>query len=193
MKITLSRKVYIYFLMLLAFSFVSCSNTDQSAPMLENTLKANEQHPSYQVLQDVVKKQLRSWIADGIEDTQVLTECPWKIDEAVFFNSQKDRAYLLLLIQDDLEGAKLDYVYVMYAALEKKHWNIYFAGLPNLIFPRSGNQPASWNELSQMARAELSKQYLNPQGQINDQFVNQAYTADLKAKQAKFLTKKLHR
>ena len=127
-----------------------------------------------------------------IAHVEVLVECPWKLDEAVFFNSRKDRAYLLLLIQDNLQKAELDYVYVIYAALEENKWQIYFAGLPNLVFPRASPamKPIEMDRLSVLAKAELAKNYLSGDGAIKDQFVDRAYTADLKKKHDKFLRKK---
>ena len=160
--------------------------------MFEEKLTEYQKDPAYAAVQAEASKKLNEWIAAGLEDVQILKECIWKLDDAVFFNSRKDRAYLLLPIQDNLEDAELDYAYVMYAALEDGKWNIYFAGLPNFVFPRErfDNKPISLDKLSELSRAELQKGYMDKNGKVNDAFVDKPYNDDLKAKQAKFLKKK---
>ena len=191
MTIALSRTMF-SLLFAISVLFEGCTTNDQSDQMLEKTLKNYELHPSHRAVQEVTIQKLQTWIDSGVEDVQVLKECEWKLDKGVFFNTQKNRAYMLLLIQDNLPNAEMDYVYVLYAALERNNWVVYFAGLPNLVFPRAqlNHQPISWVELSKLAKEELRPKYLHADGRVNDEFVDQAYTADLKAKQSKFLTKK---
>lgn len=179
-----------YFLIILLIA-LGCTNVQSPNKMLEEKLTEYRNDPAYAAVQAKAKEKLNEWIGAGIEDVQILKECTWKVDEMVFFNSRKDRAYLLLPIQDNLEDAELDYVYVMYAALEDGQWNIYFAGLPNMVFPRErfGNKPISLAKLSELSRGELLKSYMDKNGKVNDAFVDKPYNEDLKAKQAKFLKK----
>jgi hypothetical protein len=88
----------------------------------------------------------------------------------VFFNTKKDKAYLLLLIQNNDRSAELDYVYLMYAARKDGKWNVYFSSLPNYVFPRErfgNNKTISFEQLSKISRNELLKGYLNGSGEIN--------------------------
>jgi hypothetical protein len=176
----------------LLFTLNGCGNANTADVMLEKILQENKNHPHYAAVQQMANRSIQQWIDEGITETKVLKECPWKLDQAVLFNATRDRAYLLLLIQDNLPLAELDYVYVLYAALEEDKWNLYFEGLPNLVFPRpkNSNHPISFSELSAMARTEFSKSYLNSEGKINDPFINRTYTADLKARHLKFLNQK---
>lgn len=147
------------------------------------------QDPEYKAVQTTAELKLNEWIGKGLEEVQFLRQCKWKLDEAVFFNSERNRCYLLLLIQDDLADAHLDYIYQMYAVKENKVWVIYFAGLPNMVFPRArfGNKPISLGKLSELGCAEMLKGYLDRNGDPKDDFVNKAYTDDLKSKQNRFL------
>lgn len=183
------RYCFYLLLLLMTMTTIGCARGADKERAFEKMLKAYKQDPAYNAVQAEAKSKLTEWIAAGIRDVQILKECAWKLDDAVFFNSRKDRACLLLPIQDNLKDAELDYVYVMHAAREDGKWHIYFAGLPNLVFQRKdfGNEPITLNKLSQLARAELLKSYLDSDGKVNDAFVDAAYTDDLRAKHEKFL------
>ena len=161
--------------------------------ILENQLNDLKKTTEYKQVQLAANDNLNGWIAADLEDVHLLKECKWKLDEAVFFNTKKDRAYLLLLIQDNLETAELDYAYVMYAALDRSVWKIYFAGLPGYVFPRArfaGNKTVPFQVLSKLSRGELLKGYYDENGDISDSFVNKPYTSALLANHVKFLHKK---
>lgn len=162
--------------------------------MFEGQLEEMKGTKTYKDVQRVANEQLKKWLLEGLEEVQVLKDCNWKVDEAAFFNTKKDRGYLLLLLQDKAQDAKLDYVYVMYAALEKDNWNIYFLSLPNLVFPRERlrndkNSPVPLDLLSSLAREEILKGYYKGNA-INDQYVEKAYTEELRGRHAKFLNQK---
>lgn len=171
---------------------MGCQNERNRHDMLEKKLTEYKSMPVYHTVHTAANSALNNWLNDSLTDIEVLKECIWKVDDALLFNTEKNRAYLLLLIQDQLPQAEMDYVYVMYAALEDEKWNIYFAGLPNLVFPRDRfkHQPLSFAQLSKLSRQQLLPSYLNRNGEVNDDFVNDAYTQDLKAKQLKFLQNK---
>lgn len=181
---------YLLLIMILA---LGCANHQSKKGMLEEKLLEYKLNPAYNVVLNEAKVKLHEWMLAGLEDADFLNECKWKFDDAVLFNSRKDRALLLLLIQDNALHAELDYCYMIYAALYQGKWNIYFAGLPNMVFPRNrfGNKPISFNKLSEIARAEILNSYLYKNGEVNDAFVMGMYNEDLKAKHLKFLNKKI--
>lgn len=160
--------------------------------MSENKMEVNGA-----IEQDVLKAAndaVNSWLTDKVRGIQFLQTSNWKIDSAVFLNSTKDRGYLLLLNQDKDKEAELDYVQLLYAAKTDGKWVIYLASLPNLVVQRkkvnNGFIAASLDELSDVGKKEINSRYKNSAGVINDEFVNQEYTADLKKNQADFLAKK---
>lgn len=150
------------------------------------------------VNQEVLKLangKIHSWLIAGVAGVQFLKSSDWKIDDAVFLNSTKDKGYLLLLNQDKDVEAELDYVQLLYAAKENGHWTIYLASLSNLIVPRqkvNGKFKAnSLAVLSEVGRKEINRRYKDSAGEINDDFINQEYMPDLKKNQDLFLAKKV--
>lgn len=175
--------------------FAACVNADRTRALFDAQLDVFKKNEIYKEVQSTTQKTLKKWIAEDLEGIHVLKSCNWKLDDAVFFNSKKDKCYLLLLIQDKNTKAELDYVYVMYGALEQDHWVIYFTGLSTMLFPRKEAsddryEPVSLATLSLLSRDEILKNYYKANRHINDEYVNKVYTAELKKKQKLFLQKK---
>ncbi|MBB5646503.1 hypothetical protein [Pedobacter cryoconitis] len=173
----------------------ACVNIDHRRALFDAQLDVFKKNDSYHEVQTSANKSLKKWVAEDLRDIQVLKKCNWKLDDAVFFNSKKDRCYLLLLIQDKDTLAKQDYVYVMYGALENEKWDIYFTGLSTMIFSRDKyskdeHEPISMAALSLLSREEVLHDYYKANRRINDEYVNKAYTQELKKKQETFLKKK---
>lgn len=173
----------------------ACVNIDHRRALFDAQLDVFKKNDSYHDVQTSTNKSLKKWVAEDLRDIQVLKKCNWKLDDAVFFNSKKDRCYLLLLIQDKDTLARQDYVYVMYGALENEKWNIYFTGLSTMVFPRDkyskdDHEPVSMAALSLLSREEILHDYYKANRHINDAYVNKAYTQELKKKQETFLKKK---
>lgn len=189
------RKFIITCLFITGFVFLTgCEHKKSKNIMFEEQLKELKGTKPYQDVQASANASLNKWLADGLEDVQVLNDCNWKVDDAVFFNSKKDRCYLLLLIQDKDRNAELDYVYVMYGALEHDQWDIYFESLPGLVFPRDryskDKAPVPLDTLSKASREEALRGYYKADGSINDEYVEKVYTADFKKRHEAFLKKK---
>lgn len=157
-----------------------------------------EENKVNMVEQEVLKsanEKISSWLAEGVAGVQFLKNSNWKIDNEVFLNSKRDKGYLLLLNQDKDAEAELDYVQTLYAAKENGQWNIYLASLPNLVVPRqkeNGRFKAnSLTVLSEVGKKEINSRYKNGGGTINDDFIDQEYTPDLKKNHDLFLAKKI--
>lgn len=140
-------------------------------------------------------EKISSWLAEGVTGVQFLKNSNWKIDDEVFLNSKKDKGYLLLLNQDKDADAELDYVQTLYAVKENGQWSIYLASLPNLVVPRqkeNGRFKANTLAvLSDAGKKEINSRYKNMTGGINDDFIDQEYTPDLKKNHELFLAKKI--
>lgn len=185
----------IYLLVIVFISITGCLNGQNKINMFEDQLKEYKETEPYKQVQSAANSDLNHWIADGLEEVEILKECTWKLDDAVFFNTKKDKCYLLLLIQDKAKDAEIDYVYLMYGALENHKWKIYFSSLPNYVYLRERlklpkNTPVPMEILSKLSRQEMLKGYYKSNGNIDDNFVEKAYTPLLKERHIKFLNKK---
>lgn len=172
----------------------ACVNIDHRRALFDAQLDVFKQNDSYHEVQTATNKSLKKWVAEDLRDIQVLKKCNWKLDDAVFFNSKKDRCYLLLLLQDKDPLAKQDYVDVMYGALAKEKWNICFTGLSTMVFSRDkyskdDHEPVSMATLSLLSREKILQDYYKGNRHINDEYVNKAYP-ELKKKLETFLKKK---
>jgi len=155
-------------------------------------LKQLKTEPVYHEVLTAANQQLRGWYTDSLQETLILGDCHWKIDDAVFMNSARTRCLLLLILQDKQADAELDYVYQLYAALEKGRWILYFVSMPNMVYPRSRFstdkfKPVELAKLAEISRAEMLKDYYLPDGSVNDAYVNSLYTEELKIRQQIFL------
>ncbi|WP_158799334.1 hypothetical protein [Pedobacter sp. L105] len=189
------RKIIVTCLFIIVYIFsTGCEHKKNKEVMFEEQLKQLRGNKTYQDVLVTANKSLNKWLADGLEDVLVLNDYNWKVDDAVFFNSKKNRCYLLLIIQDKDLNATLDYIYVMYGALEHGKWTIYFEGLPGLVFPRdryskNKNAPIPLDTLSKAGREEALRGYYNNNGSINDEYIEKAYTEELRRRHEKFLNK----
>ena len=185
----------IYLLVIVFISMTGCLNGQNKIKMFEDQLKEYKDTQAYKEVMSTANSDLNQWIAEGVEEVQILKECTWKIDDAVFFNTKKDKCYLLLLMQDNAQGAEIDYVYLMYGALENDKWKIYFSSLPNYVYLRErlklpAGTPVPMETLSKLSREELLKRYYKGNGNVDDAFVDKVYTLLLKERHLKFLNKK---
>jgi len=187
--------IIIYLLVVVFISSTCCSKGQNKTKIFEDQLKGYKRTTPYKEVVVAADNSLEKWIAEGVEEVQILKECTWKIDDATFFNTKKDRCYLLLLIQDKAQDAEVDYVYLMYGALEGNRWNIYFSSLPNYVYLRdrlklNKNTPVPMKLLSKLSRAEMLKGYYQSSGDIDNSFVNRVYTTALKERHLKFLNER---
>ena len=171
----------------------SCSSQSRKNASYDLLLTDFKKSPAYSDVRSAAQQHLLKWIKADLEEIHILSECKWKLSDDVFFNSTKDRAYLLLLIQDSDQGAELDYVYPLYAALQDDQWVVYFSGLPGYVFPRERfgeHKQISFEQLSRISRDEVLNGYLDDSGKISDEYVNKAYTPELRKKHIQFLNRK---
>ncbi|TDO20228.1 hypothetical protein CLV32_3988 [Pedobacter duraquae] len=171
----------------------ACSNANEKPQLPMVPINQRSADVRYSALQKIADQNINKWIGDNIEEVRFLKECTWKVDDEIFFNTRKDRAYLLLLIQDNDTSAALDYVYVLYAAQNMSKWTIYFAGLPTFVIPRDRMPQVgkvAMGKLAEFGRQEIRKGYFGSNGQIDDKFVNATFSEELKARHLEFLRKR---
>lgn len=177
-------------LLLLLVSGACTNNTTKKQPTALSVMHQTKTDKTHQKIHALAISKLDLWLSKNLEEVQVLKECNWRLDSMVVLNSTKDRAILLLDIQDKQQQAELDYVYIMYAAKNNLHWQIFFAGLPNIVYERAryaAGKPITLQKLAELSRAHIIASYFNKDGKVIDKRVNKFYTADLTAKNKKFL------
>lgn len=184
-------------LVLLLICLGSCRKAKDNLNVYNEQLPFLKETKVYKDVQERAHEELKKWLSIGLKEVRVLDDCNWKVDDAVFFNNLKNKCYLLLLLQDKAADAELDYVYVMYGALEHNKWTIYFVSLPSMVFPRNRfskdkYKPIPLPILSQYAREEVLRDYYKAGGTINDAFIESNYTSDLKKRHQEFLAPSNH-
>lgn len=111
-----------------------------------------------------------------IADTSFIKK--WKIDDAIFFNSKRDKC-LLLLLEQTSSDMKLDQIEIVQGTLVNKVWRFSFSRLPeipeitctvNKEFMDGKNHSNSFNILSEKGRAfVLSAGTIEPSGCVLDE------------------------
>ncbi len=98
----------------------------------------------------------------------------WKIDDAVFLNSNKTRVIFLILEKDTVFNAKSDYLQFYFGIRTKNNWQFYFKSLPTMYIPKklNGEYGAhSFEELSAIGIEQVLKEYYKRGTcKINDKF-----------------------
>lgn len=156
-------------------------------------MTAEEEKANTLLSKEVVKaayQTINLWLDSGVEGVQYLRECNWRIDEKVILNSKGDRGYFIILTQDKVQDAELDYIQVMYAAKESGIWHFYIGSLPSLVIPRqqSGTKfvPATLDYLAEVGEKELDRLYKRRTQRLTDEVINAESLTGLKRKHEKF-------
>ncbi|MNG75446.1 hypothetical protein D3C87_623980 [compost metagenome] len=138
---------------------------------------------------------LRAWLDQGVEGVQFLRSSEWKIGDQIFFNSSNNKGFLLLLNQDKVPQAELDYVQVLYAVKEGEKWHIYLASLPNIIIPRKRENGMfirnSFGQLAAIGEREIQRYLRKGHETNNDKTINNEYNEDLKKNNRLFLSRRI--
>ncbi|MBL3549156.1 hypothetical protein [Chryseobacterium sp. KMC2] len=138
---------------------------------------------------------LNAWLDQGIEGIQFLQSSEWKIGDRIFLNSSNNKGFLLLLNQDKVPQAELDYVQVLYAVKEGEKWDIYLASLPNIIIPRKKENGMyirnSFGQLAAVGEREIHRYLRKGDETNNDKGINNEFNEDLKKNNRLFLSKRI--
>lgn len=167
-----------------------------------NKVKNNEPKESSNInteLQKEVKiaayRTLSTWLDQGVEGIQFLRSSEWKIGDQIFFNSSNSKGFLLLLNQDKVPQAELDYVQVLYAVKEGEKWHIYLASLPNIIIPRKRENGMfirnSFGQLAAIGEREIQRYLRKGHETDHDKAINNEYNEDLKKNNRLFLSRRI--
>ena len=187
----------IFVLAIIVFLTISCESgrkfqcfqeKNKNWAKLENYIKVRKH----------LNDSFQTWINNNIKAVLYYKNTPWKIDESVFFNNDQNAAVLLVLQQDTIKQAKMDFIELVFAKKEVNSWNFYYQGMPSLSAERyyTGKKdpsiPYTFEELSNLGKRKLIEGgYLKKCGcKINDEWVNAWYSETLEGMHRDFLNNK---
>ncbi len=139
-------------------------------------------------VEKALKDTINNWINRSIEQVQCFKYEKWKID-ALIFNKQKNKCFIIIIEIDTKLTAKLDYITYGVGQLQKNNlWNFYFAGITNLVVPKVND----FKKLSNIAREEIIKGGIieKQDCRINEEYINGWFNQNLYNKHTNFLNKK---
>ena len=166
-----------------------CITQTQKLDCFNSIINQNKHLDVYSFVEKSLKDTINSWINKKIELAQGYKNEMWKID-ALIFNKQKNRCFIIIIEIDSSLTAKLDYVTYGVAQLQNKTtWNFYFAGITSLVVPK-GND---FDKLSIIARKEIIRGGIIEKFdcKINEDYINNWFNQDLYDKHIKFLNSKV--
>jgi hypothetical protein len=141
-----------------------CKSGNEQLQHFNAELKNLEKTEKYKVVKKLANDTLQKWINSDITSTGIpplRTFIKWKLDDAIFFNEDKNRCIILILERDTTPYAKLDAVKLLLADYNLNHWNFYFQSLPALFYQRNESKANGYNfdELSALVRKDILKEY----------------------------------
>lgn len=158
----------------------SCKTQSDQLVCFSRFLKNSESVELFQELRHGLKDTLINWAyVKNYENVQSLKRTNWEIDEAVFINPEKNRAILLLLLQDtaryttvpSVEGGaemqkpvSFDDVHLILANKESDGWRYFYQSMESFVIPRSQEnitacRPTSFEDLSLAGRRTVLRSY----------------------------------
>lgn len=156
-------KIFKYALLLIVFS--RCAAQQQQLGCYETQLAALKQTLLYTDVKSQALDSLHSWINNGIMASGIpplRNGFEWKIDDAIFFNSNKTKVIFLILEKDTVSNAKSDYLQFYFGVRIKQHWQFYFKSLLTMYIPRKQNEEYkahSFEELSATGIKQVLQEY----------------------------------
>ena len=186
------KKINNYLLIVFILSLNSCKSQKDQHDCINATIENKELIPLFTEIRDGLKDTLKNWIyVEKYENVQGFLNDNWKIDEAVFINSKKDNAILLVLEQDTTKyisvpsddgvsekiiPTTLDYIKLIYANKEVGYWHYYYQTLPLYTARREEivnglSIPVTFEKLSFIGRRNvLYDYYKKGTCNVNDKF-----------------------
>lgn len=177
---------------LIVFNLViiaGCKTQAQKLNCLNSIIDENKRIVDYSIIEKSLKDTINNWINRKIELAQGYKQMKWKID-ALIFNKQKNKCFIIIIEIDTNSTAKLDYVTYGVGQLQNNNlWDFYFAGITNLVVPK-GND---FEKLSIVAREEIIKGGILKKEEciVNEDYINGWFNQNLYDKHKKFLNTKV--
>lgn len=139
------------------------------------SLNEIQQKPVYNTVRNALQDTLDAWMSRKLNGIRSLKHSEWKIDEAVFFNNECDKAILLVLNRDtqkivnfrtkenpELRAPTQDNIETVFAYIENGNWQFYTYTMPTIVVIREQygkKDPMTFEELSKIGRKEVLQSY----------------------------------
>lgn len=160
---------------------------------IDNYIKANMKDSICKVIMRDFNDTLQSWINNKIRTVQGYKDNKWKID-AVLFDSNNYRGFLILLKIDSDSNATFDNIKFIAFQRENTNWNYYSAGFITIAMNRGFNDgvPYSMEQLSAQVRQYLLEgDFVNDMCEVNSDFFRTNFKNDVKEPHQWFLNDKI--
>lgn len=164
---------------------LGCKTQDDKLKCIDSIIDNNKKFAEYPIVEKLLIDTINGWIDKKVELVQAYKHEKWKID-ALIFNNQRNRCFVVIIELDTNLTAKLDYItYGVGQLQEDKLWNFYFAGITNLAVPKGNDL----EELSIIARKEIIIGGIikNAGCSLNEDYINGWFNEKLYDKHKKFL------
>lgn len=157
-------------IILFTMFFSSCKSQDKQLECFNKSLQNEELKSLTLQLKNGLNDTLQDWIYNKkYKNIQGLNGKIWKIDGAIFTNTKRDKAILLILAQDTakyttvpsdipyapeiIKPTSFDLIKLVYANKEKDSWHYYYQSMELLVIPRKEKVngipvPLTFEELS---------------------------------------------
>lgn len=176
--------------------FISCYSQKDKVDCYQGYLGKFKKAQEYGEIRSSLNDSLNHWINKRIAPVSVdLKGRLWKVDSNVFFNKQKNKALLMILIKNSA-SKEFDEVKIVSAEDSEEGWKFYYLSLPMIsIYRGSGKEGMlSFSQLSERGTKEIINDgYIDRKCNISDEYIeSDLWFADwIKEKHNRFLKWKL--
>lgn len=152
---SLYRAGSLYCVLFLFLALTGCAQGKQH--VFREYLNTISRDSEYAVIRAGLHDSINSWINRGLDPLQFYKHTDWKIDSAVFFDSKKEKALLLILVMVKSSSFPMDYVKTIGAEKINGKWEYYYSSYAVIDCERStnGGSAYSFDALSRIGRNEL--------------------------------------
>ncbi len=177
---------------------LSCKSLEEKLLCLADKNKSWQTKTEYTEVRNNLQGVLQYWVDTGIKAVRRYKVTNWKIDETIFFNSELNRAVILVLRQDTTKEAKMDFIDMIYAKKEGGKWRFFYKSMPSLHADRFYTNkkdpatPYTFEELSVIGKKKIIEggYFKRATCEINDSYINDWYNQTLEKKHQEFLNDK---
>jgi hypothetical protein len=149
-----NEKTFVF--LLLASTLLACGqkHTDSAFQAYMNGIQGTK---DYTEIRAKLKDTIQSWKDRELYELLFFKKVKWAVDDAVFFDKNKEKALLLLIVQPKDSLYPADYVKVIGAEKISGDWEFYYASYATIEYyrNRNGHHPYSFVHLSKSGREEL--------------------------------------
>lgn len=144
------------FIALLLFIATGCGQSSKNS-VFQKYLTETQKDKTWSEIRLLCKDSLQSWMDRGLYDVLFLKKQEWEIDSAVFFDKDKSKALLIVLVKVINGYVPVDYTKIIAAEKINNKWRFYYRSyaITDLLRSDNNNKPYTFSQLSKSAREDL--------------------------------------